>query len=54
MIDLKEPKDIRESIRQWILQNRLGPLPTEPDIASLVLTSLKDSDIELLAEMASL
>jgi hypothetical protein len=56
MIDLKGPKDIRELIRQWILQKRLDrlePLPTEPDIESLVLTSLKDSDIELLAELTS-
>ena len=28
--------------------------PKDPDIVSLVLTSLKDSDIELLAELASL
>ena len=58
MIDLKEPKDIRELIRQWIHPNRLDflePLPTpDPDIIRLVLTSLKDSDIELLAELASL
>jgi len=57
MLDLKEPKDIRELIRQWILQKRLDrlePRPTDPDIVSLVLTSLKDSDIELLAELASL
>jgi hypothetical protein len=58
MIDLKEPKDIRELIRQWIHPNRLDflePLPTpDPDIMRQVLTSLKDSDIELLAEFASL
>jgi len=58
MIDLKEPKEIRELIRQWIHPNRLDflePLPTpDPDIIRLVLTSLKDSDIELLAELASL
>jgi len=28
--------------------------PKDPDIVSLVLTSLKESDIELLAELASL
>ena len=57
MQDLKEPKHIRESIRQWILQkwlDRLEPRPTDPDIVSLVLTSLRDSDIGLLAELASL
>jgi hypothetical protein len=57
MQDLKEPKDIRELICQWILQKRLDrlePRPTDPDIVSLVLTSLKDLDIELLAELASL
>ena len=58
MLDLKEPKDIRESIHKWILQKRLDRLEplltTDPNIARLVLTSLKDSDIELLAELASL
>jgi hypothetical protein len=35
--------------------DKLEPRPTtEPDIVSLVLTTLKDSDIELLQELASL
>jgi hypothetical protein len=35
--------------------DRLEPRPTtEPDIVSLVLTTLRDSDIELLQELSSL
>ena len=57
-LDLRKTKDTRESIHKWILQKRLDRLEplltTDPDIVSLVLTSLKESDIELLAELACL